>query len=78
MLLKGAVSINLPPGLKSLLNSFNALTGSAICSNTSEHNIVSTDAFSKGIEVLTKTNSYTIKYDGPEKSTLQRIKDFVK
>ncbi len=34
--------------------------------------------FTKGIEVLTKTNSYTIKYDGPEKSTLQRIKDFVK
>ena len=34
--------------------------------------------FTKGIEVLTKTNSYTIKYDGPEKSTFQRIKDFVK
>ena len=34
--------------------------------------------FSKGIEVLTKTNSYTIKYDGPDKTTLQRIKDFVK
>ena len=34
--------------------------------------------FTKGIEVLTKTNSYPIKYDGPEKSTLQRIKDFVK
>jgi 4-hydroxybenzoate polyprenyltransferase len=34
--------------------------------------------FSKGVEVLTKTNSYTIKYDGPEKTTLQRIKDFVK
>ena len=34
--------------------------------------------FTKGIEVLTKTSSYTIKYDGPEKSTLQRIKDFVK
>ena len=34
--------------------------------------------FTKGIDVLTKTQSYTIKYDGPEKTTLQRIKDFVK
>jgi hypothetical protein len=34
--------------------------------------------FTKGIEVLTSTNSYTIKYDGPAKTTLQRIKDFVK
>ena len=34
--------------------------------------------FSKGIEVMNKTNSYTIKYDGPDKTTLQRIKDFVK
>jgi 4-hydroxybenzoate polyprenyltransferase len=34
--------------------------------------------FSKGVEVLTKTNSYNIKYDGPDKTTLQRIKDFVK
>lgn len=34
--------------------------------------------FTKGIEVLTKTSSYTIKYDGPKKTTLQRIKDFVK
>ena len=34
--------------------------------------------FTKGIEVLTKSNSYSIKYSGPEKSTLQRIKDFVK
>ena len=34
--------------------------------------------FTKGIDVLTKTNSYTIKYDGPEKTTLQRIKHFVK
>ncbi len=34
--------------------------------------------FTKGIEVLSKTNSYTIKYDGPEKSTIQRIIDFVK
>jgi len=34
--------------------------------------------FTKGIEVLTKTNSYTIKYEGPEKTTLQRIKEFVK
>ena len=34
--------------------------------------------FTKGIDVLTRTNSYSIKYDGPEKTTLQRIKDFVK
>ena len=34
--------------------------------------------FTKGISVLQRTNSYTIQYDGPEKSTLQRIKDFVK
>ena len=34
--------------------------------------------FTKGIDVLTRTNSYTIKYDGPVKSTLERIKDFVK
>tara|TARA_Y100000741_G_C18197549_1_gene536206 strand:- start:633 stop:1082 length:450 start_codon:yes stop_codon:yes gene_type:complete len=33
--------------------------------------------FSKGVEVLTKTNSYTIKYDGPKKTTLERIKEFV-
>ena len=34
--------------------------------------------FTKGINVLQRTSSYTIKYDGPEKITLQRIKDFVK
>ena len=34
--------------------------------------------FTKGIDVLTKTQSYSIKYDGPEKTTIQRIKDFVK
>tara|TARA_E500000178_G_C16601023_1_gene564660 strand:- start:40 stop:489 length:450 start_codon:yes stop_codon:yes gene_type:complete len=34
--------------------------------------------FTKGIDVLTRTNSYTIEYDGPDKTTLQRIKDFVK
>ena len=34
--------------------------------------------FTKVINVLQRTNSYTIKYDGPEKTTLQRIKDFVK
>ena len=34
--------------------------------------------FTKGINVLQRTNSYTIKYEGPEKTTLQRIKDFVK
>ena len=34
--------------------------------------------FTKGIDFITITNSYTIKYDGPVKSTLERIKDFVK
>ena len=34
--------------------------------------------FTKGISVLQRTNSYTIQYVGPEKTTLQRIKDFVK
>ncbi len=34
--------------------------------------------FSKGVEVLTKSNSYKIKYDGPTKSTIERIKEFVK
>ena len=34
--------------------------------------------FTKGIEVLTKSNSYTILYEGPKKSTIERIKEFVK
>ena len=34
--------------------------------------------FTKGIDVLTRTQSYPIQYDGPDKSTLQRVKDFVK
>ena len=34
--------------------------------------------FSKGVEVLTKSNSYKIKYEGPTKSTIERIKEFVK
>jgi hypothetical protein len=34
--------------------------------------------FTKGISVLQRTNSYTIQYDGPEKTTLQRITEFVK
>lgn len=34
--------------------------------------------FTKGIDVLTRTGSYQIQYDGPDKSTLQRVKDFVK
>ena len=34
--------------------------------------------FKKGIEVLTKSNSYTILYEGPKKSTIERIKEFVK
>ena len=33
--------------------------------------------FTKGVEVLTKTNSYSIKYDGPKKNTLERIMEFV-
>ena len=33
--------------------------------------------FTKGVEVLTKTNSYSIKYDGPKKTTLQRIQEFL-
>ena len=34
--------------------------------------------FTKGVEVLTTSNSYSIKYDGPKKSTIERIKEFVK
>ena len=34
--------------------------------------------FTKGIDVLTKTNSYETPYDGPELSTEERIKRFVK
>ena len=34
--------------------------------------------FTKGIDVLTRTQSYPVEYDGPDKTTLQRIKDFVK
>ena len=33
--------------------------------------------FTKGVEVLTKTNSYSIKYDGPKKTTLERIQEFL-
>ena len=31
----------------------------------------------KGVEVLTKTNSYSIKYEGPKKTTLERIQEFL-
>ena len=34
--------------------------------------------FTKGIDVLTRTSSYKIDYKGPDKTTLERIKDFVK
>jgi hypothetical protein len=34
--------------------------------------------FTKGVEVLTKTNSYNIPYSGPDSSTIDRIKKFVK
>ena len=33
--------------------------------------------FTKGVEVLTRTNSYSIKYEGPKKTTLERIKEFI-
>ena len=33
--------------------------------------------FTKGVEVLTKSNSYSINYEGPKKTTLERIKEFV-
>ena len=34
--------------------------------------------FSKGVEVLTKTNSYNIPYSGPDTTVIERIKRFVK
>ena len=34
--------------------------------------------FSKGVEVLTKTNSYSIPYDGPAKSALEKWLPFTK
>jgi len=34
--------------------------------------------FTKGVEVLTKTNSYSIPYSGPDTSVIERIKRFVK
>tara|TARA_A100001011_G_C13883793_1_gene664076 strand:+ start:48 stop:497 length:450 start_codon:yes stop_codon:yes gene_type:complete len=34
--------------------------------------------FTKGVEVLTKTNSYNIPYSGPDTSVFERIKKFVK
>ena len=34
--------------------------------------------FTKGVEVLTKSNSYTIPYSGPDTTVLDRIKKFVK
>jgi len=34
--------------------------------------------FTKGIDVLTKTNSYETPYDGPDTTTEERIKRFVK
>jgi hypothetical protein len=34
--------------------------------------------FSKGIEVLTKTNSYSIPYDGPVKSVFEKWLPFSK
>ena len=33
--------------------------------------------FTKGVEVLTKTNSYSIPYDAPKKNTLERIQEFL-
>tara|TARA_Y200000002_G_C22172856_1_gene451814 strand:- start:9 stop:455 length:447 start_codon:yes stop_codon:yes gene_type:complete len=34
--------------------------------------------FTKGIDVLTKSNSYRINFDGPDTTTEERIKRFVK
>jgi hypothetical protein len=34
--------------------------------------------FSKGIEVMTKTNSYSIPYDGPSKSVFEKWLPFSK
>ncbi len=34
--------------------------------------------FTKGIDVLTRTNSYSIPYSGPDTSVFERIKKFVK
>ena len=34
--------------------------------------------FTKGIDVLTKTNSYETPYSGPDTTTEERIKKFVK
>ena len=34
--------------------------------------------FSKGIEVLTRTNSYSIPYDGPNKSAFEKWLPFTK
>ena len=34
--------------------------------------------FTKGVEVLTKTNSYSIPYSGPDTTVFDRIKKFVK
>jgi len=34
--------------------------------------------FTKGIEVIGRTQSYSIEYDGPKKTTIERIKEFVK
>ena len=34
--------------------------------------------FTKGIDLLNRTNSYSIEYKGPKKTTIERIKEFVK
>ena len=34
--------------------------------------------FTKGIDVLTRTNSYETPYSGPDTTTKERIKKFVK
>ena len=39
---------------------------------------LASDFFSKGIEVLTNTNSYTIPYDGPSKSVFEKWLPFSK
>ena len=46
--------------------------------NTTLEFIVFIFVFSKGIEVLTKTNSYKIPYDGPSKSVFEKWLPFSK
>lgn len=55
--LKGAVRINLPPGLSRRANSSSAWVGSGTCSNTSLHRMASKLASGEGIAVMSLTRS---------------------